>query len=116
MLCQAHEQAERATARAAVRAGSAFMLSSLASVSMEESTSETDASRPSCSGQDVAHAVPTERDGKPKGLIFQLLAVSSLLTPSLPRLYVFKRRDVTEACSTQSFMSSHRFAGNCEEG
>ena len=56
---QAHEQAERASARAAVRAGSAFMLSSLASVSME----------------DVAQAVPTERDGRPKGLIFQPLGV-----------------------------------------
>lgn len=64
---QAHEDGEKATARAAVRAGSAFTLSSLGSMSME----------------DVAGAVPTDHQGKPKGLIFQL--------------YVFKRRDITEA-------------------
>lgn len=64
---QAHSDAEKATARAAVRAGSAFTLSSLGTMSME----------------DVAGAVPTDTDGMPKGLIFQL--------------YVFKRRDITEA-------------------
>lgn len=63
---QAHPDAEKATARAAVRAGSGFTLSSLSTMSME----------------DVANAVPTDHDGRPKGLMFQL--------------YVFKRRDITE--------------------
>jgi len=63
---QAHPDAEKATARAAVRSGSAFTLSSLSNMSME----------------DVANAVPTDHDGRPKGLMFQL--------------YVFKRRDITE--------------------
>jgi len=63
---QAHPDAEKATARAAVRSGSAFCLSSLANMSME----------------DVANAVPQDSNGKPKGLMFQL--------------YVFKRRDITE--------------------
>jgi len=64
---QAHADAEKATARAAVRSGSAFTLSSLSTMSMEE----------------VAGAVPTDNSGMPKGLMFQL--------------YVFKRRDITEA-------------------
>ncbi|CAJ1370487.1 unnamed protein product [Effrenium voratum] len=63
---QAHEEAEKATARAAVRAGSAFTLSSLSTMSME----------------DVAGAVPMDDQHMPKGLMFQL--------------YVFKRRDITE--------------------
>ncbi|CAE7194287.1 GLO5 [Symbiodinium sp. KB8] len=63
---QAHPDAEKATARAALRAGSAFTLSSLSNMSME----------------DVANAVPTDHGGRPKGLMFQL--------------YVFKRRDITE--------------------
>eukprot|EP00969_Alexandrium_andersonii_P312762 13818809-Alexandrium_andersonii.AAC.1 len=68
MHLQAHEGAERATARAAVRAGSAMVLSSLSNSSLEE----------------VAAAVPAEPgSGAPAGLMFQL--------------YVFRDRAVTLA-------------------